>query len=266
MTPSDAPALAPTAEGARGGAAAVNGTTGEAARDAAAVKEGLGVGAPAFTIRPVKEEEEEAVRSLLREGFQSNVKAFYWAIASGLKVPMAGLLVGCAGAAVASPKNAPTIAAAGASLAALAAGGMLLWFKSKHRALQRASMADDLGCIASYYTEERQGPGTGFWVAVSNSGDLLGCVGLQRRTEERAEFRRLAVSLKARRMGIARALTAHAVAAARAAGVRTMFLSTSTAQHAACTMYERDGWKVVSTKAVPVLDLRIVRFELQLKA
>eukprot|EP00955_Chlamydomonas_euryale_P034033 349679-Chlamydomonas_euryale.AAC.16 len=77
---------------------------------------------------------------------------------------------------------------------------------------------------------------------------------------------RLAVSLKARRMGIARALTAHAVAAARAAGVRTMFLSTSTAQHAACTMYERDGWKVVSTKAVPVLDLRIVRFELQLKA
>eukprot|EP00955_Chlamydomonas_euryale_P034036 349679-Chlamydomonas_euryale.AAC.19 len=81
----------------------------------------------------------------LPRSFQSNVKAFYWAIASGLKVPMAGLLVGCAGAAVASPKNAPTIAAAGASLAALAAGGMLLWFKSKHRALQRASMADDLG-------------------------------------------------------------------------------------------------------------------------
>ncbi|KAG1680966.1 hypothetical protein FOA52_009925 [Chlamydomonas sp. UWO 241] len=226
------------------------------------------MGSDGFTIRPIRPEDEPRVRDMIVDGFVSNSHNFHRVRALGSAHIALGWGAAVAAAVVAKPQYAAAIVCAGVAVVGVACVRMYYTFESLMDGYIKHALGDDLKSICDFYREGSTvqpdaGPGTGFWVAVSNAtGKVMGCVALQRRTDKRAEFRRLSVSRSARRQGIARALTNHAMSVATAAGVKTLFLSTSVGQPSAIDMYTRAGWVVA--KETRQIGIVIKHFELSL--
>lgn len=87
------------------------------------------------------------------------------------------------------------------------------------------------------------GRGSGFWLALSPDGALLGTFALKPQGEAGAELRRMYVDPAARRRGVARAMLAEAEALCAAWGVRRLFLTTSSLNQAAIALYRRAGYR-----------------------
>jgi putative acetyltransferase len=79
-------------------------------------------------------------------------------------------------------------------------------------------------------------PTGALWVAWAGE-DALGCVALQEIAPETAELKRMYVRPEARGRGVARRLTAHAIAVAGARGYGRLRLGTLTTMHAAQRLY-----------------------------
>lgn len=84
-------------------------------------------------------------------------------------------------------------------------------------------------------------PTGGLWVAWDD-GEAAGCVALQPIADGVAELKRMYVRPEARRRGIARLLTEHAIAAARAMGYTTMRLGTLSTMTSAQQLYTGLGF------------------------
>ena len=85
-------------------------------------------------------------------------------------------------------------------------------------------------------------PRGGLWVAWSDDAPV-GCVAIQELAPDTAELKRMYVRPEARRRGVARRLTEHAVAVAAALGFRRLRLGTLETMDAAQRLYESVGFR-----------------------
>eukprot|EP00195_Chlamydomonas_chlamydogama_P017682 CAMPEP_0202914536 /NCGR_PEP_ID=MMETSP1392-20130828/63295_1 /ASSEMBLY_ACC=CAM_ASM_000868 /TAXON_ID=225041 /ORGANISM="Chlamydomonas chlamydogama, Strain SAG 11-48b" /LENGTH=229 /DNA_ID=CAMNT_0049606209 /DNA_START=155 /DNA_END=844 /DNA_ORIENTATION=+ len=109
-----------------------------------------------------------------------------------------------------------------------------------------ASLSDDLKDIQTFYSEKGAGPGSVFLVACMTSAEgreeVVGHVGLERKSDTEAELRRMSVRPGIRRAGIGSRLCKALIDHARGAGFKRVFLATSSAQQPAMKLYKGQGW------------------------
>eukprot|EP00668_Euglena_longa_P034882 GGOE01044779.1.p2 GENE.GGOE01044779.1~~GGOE01044779.1.p2 ORF type:complete len:151 (+),score=47.12 GGOE01044779.1:374-826(+) len=114
-----------------------------------------------------------------------------------------------------------------------------------------ANLADDLTDIATFYSAEGAGPGSMFWVAcvaceeegLPPAMEVIGTVGLERKTAQEAELRRMSMRAEYQGCGIAQRLCRVLLDHARQSGFETIVLSTSNGQPGAIAMYTKLGWR-----------------------
>ncbi|KAF8162689.1 acyl-CoA N-acyltransferase [Crassisporium funariophilum] len=160
-----------------------------------------------------------------------------------------------------------------------------------------ASLEDDLKDVAHHYGLKRvSGEGSGkvdgyaptaascFWVAESYREDseddshteIVGSIGLGECTPKYphndksiADMRRMIVSRKYRRRGIAKVLLETLIDRARNQGIKTITLTTTIYQPGAVIMYEKYGWVLQWKEALPILlgdKLMLLHYSLDLTA
>lgn len=111
--------------------------------------------------------------------------------------------------------------------------------------------------------------GSHMWVAERN-GRIVGMVGLIHNENHKpgvAELQRMSVSTTCRKMGIARKLLAQLIKHARAEGLQTIVLTTTSAQGPAVGLYKKYGFKCMEVFPYPqkiLKDLEYWSFDLQL--
>ena len=114
-------------------------------------------------------------------------------------------------------------------------------FEEDIRAYVRHSLADDLADIPSHYLKE---PGGHFWVAELD-GQVVGMVGIQRRSDAEAELRRMSVASEARRQGIGWKLLEATETFCREQGYQRIRLTTVDLLQPAIAMYQKFGFQLV---------------------
>ena len=102
------------------------------------------------------------------------------------------------------------------------------------------SLQDDLADVPLHYLS---GPGSNFWVAEAD-GKLIGMAGLQGRSADVAQLRRLSVDIHWRRQGIGRKLLDRAQSFAIRHGYTRLCLSTITRLKPAIALYEDSGFRL----------------------
>jgi GNAT superfamily N-acetyltransferase len=112
------------------------------------------------------------------------------------------------------------------------------------RYIQR-SLSDDLANIPHHY---QIGSRSNFWVAEAN-GEIRGMVGIQHRSDEEAELRRMSVAGSSRRQGIGRRLLETVEEFCRQHGYRRIRLTTVSHLQPAIAMYQRCGYQLVGEEA-----------------
>jgi GNAT superfamily N-acetyltransferase len=103
------------------------------------------------------------------------------------------------------------------------------------------SLIDDLADIPAHYLNER---GSHFWVAERDS-EIVGIVGVQRRTDEEAELRRMSVASGSRRLGIGQKLLEICEKYCRDQGYCRVRLTSARFLRPAISMYRARGYKQV---------------------
>ena len=102
------------------------------------------------------------------------------------------------------------------------------------------SLNDDLADITASYMDD---PANHFWVA-DEDGEVKGMVGVQRRSDQEAELRRMSVASTARRQGVGLMLLETVEAFCRDRGHQRIQLTTVTLLTAAIAMYRRFGFRL----------------------
>ena len=102
----------------------------------------------------------------------------------------------------------------------------------------RQSLNDDLSDIPANYLDS---PGSCFWVAEVD-GEIKGMVGIQRRSDEEAELRRMSVANDARRQGIGRQLLETVEDFCRNWGYVRVRLTTHMMLEPAIALYRKNGY------------------------
>ncbi|TFK24639.1 acyl-CoA N-acyltransferase [Coprinopsis marcescibilis] len=171
-------------------------------------------------------------------------------------------------------------------LGAFISAASTLFFVVHRRALSRMMLkhADnrnhsDMHNVYSHYKIASNGPDN-FWVAElvnkrETSGRVVGCVGLDTSPipgDGTAELRRMAVDPTVRGRGIGKLLIQAAIDHAKTHRVTTIWLTTSGHQTVATGLYEKFGWKRLSTRSrlaspnkfADWVDVRLVDFVLTL--
>ena len=106
----------------------------------------------------------------------------------------------------------------------------------------RESLNDDLADIQANYLDP---PGSCFWVAVVD-GEIKGMVGIQYRSDEEAELRRMSVASDARRQGIGRQLLETVEDFCRKWGYARIRLTTHMMLKPAIALYRKNGYCMVA--------------------
>ena len=112
------------------------------------------------------------------------------------------------------------------------------------RYIQR-SLLDDLADIPHHYQSQS---GSDFWVAEVD-GEIKGIVGVQRRSHEEAELRRMSVASGSRRQGIGRRLLETVEDFCRQEGYQRIHLTTVSQLQPAIAMYQRCGYQLTGQEA-----------------
>ncbi len=102
-------------------------------------------------------------------------------------------------------------------------------------------LADDLSDIPGHYLNA---PCNNFWVAEAD-GEIKGMVGIQYRSDEEAELRRMSVASDTRRQGTGRRLLEIVETFCREQGYQRIRLTTATQLQPAIAMYQRCGYRLI---------------------
>lgn len=106
------------------------------------------------------------------------------------------------------------------------------------------SVKEDLTHIADIYDCRSSSPKGGFWVAHLRGQDkLLGMVGLEYKTQDEAELRRMSVHKDARLLGVGSRLLTHLIAYATKEGFNQCILSTLVRMVPGRKLYEKHGFE-----------------------
>lgn len=114
-------------------------------------------------------------------------------------------------------------------------------FEEDMRAYVQHSLADDLADIPFHYLTP---PGSHFWVAELD-GQVVGIVGIQRRSDAEAELRRMSVATQHRRQGVGWMLLETAEAFCRKQGYQRIRLTTVDLLQPAIALYQKFGFQLV---------------------
>lgn len=106
----------------------------------------------------------------------------------------------------------------------------------------RDSLNDDLADISANYLDSA---GSCFWVAEVD-GEIKGMVGIQRRSDEEAELRRMSVASDARGQGIGRQLLETVEDFCRKWGYARIRLTTHMMLKPAIALYRKNGYCMVA--------------------
>jgi N-acetylglutamate synthase-like GNAT family acetyltransferase len=106
----------------------------------------------------------------------------------------------------------------------------------------------DLLSIESNYLQA----GGGFWVAVDESGDVIGSVGLQRETEAVAVLKKFFVKDGYRGAGVAAGLFDRLLAFADQKGVKTIILDTPSLASRSHAFYRKKGFRQIDKSEAPI--------------
>ena len=106
----------------------------------------------------------------------------------------------------------------------------------------RESLNDDLSDISANYLDS---PGSCFWIAEVD-GEIKGMVGIQRRSDQEAELRRMIVASDARRQGIGRKLLETVEDFCRKWGYARVRLTTHMMLKPAMALYRKNGYCIVA--------------------
>jgi len=104
------------------------------------------------------------------------------------------------------------------------------------------SLNDDLADIPANYLDS---PGSCFWVAEVD-GEIKGMVGIQRRSDEEAELRRMSVASDARGQGIGRQLLETVDDFCRKWGYARVRLTTHMMLKPAMALYRKNGYRMIA--------------------
>jgi GNAT superfamily N-acetyltransferase len=107
------------------------------------------------------------------------------------------------------------------------------------------SLSDDLADINASYMDD---PANHFWVA-DEDGVVKGMVGVQWRSDEEAELRRMSVASTARRQGVGLMLLETVEGFCRDRGHRRIILTTVTLLEPAIAMYQRFGFQLTGEES-----------------
>ncbi|PKB64471.1 MAG: hypothetical protein BZY80_02650 [SAR202 cluster bacterium Io17-Chloro-G2] len=107
------------------------------------------------------------------------------------------------------------------------------------------SLNDDLADIDSSYMDD---PANHFWVA-DEDGEVKGMVGVQRRSDQDAELRRMSVASTARRRGVGLMLLETVEAFCLERGHQRIQLTTVNLLTAAIAMYRRFGFELTGEES-----------------
>ena len=107
------------------------------------------------------------------------------------------------------------------------------------------SLNDDLADIDASYMDD---PANHFWVA-DEDGEIKGMVGVQWRSDEEAELRRMSVASTARRQGVGLMLLETVEAFCRDRGHQRIQLTTVTLLTPAIAMYRRFGFRLTGEES-----------------
>jgi DNA-binding MarR family transcriptional regulator/GNAT superfamily N-acetyltransferase len=130
--------------------------------------------------------------------------------------------------------------------------GDIGWITHRHGALYAQEYGWDekfealVAGIAAQFVENFDPKRERLWLAEQN-GDILGSVMLVKKTKAIAKLRVLYVEPKARGLGVGSRLVQQCIQFAREAGYRKITLWTNSMLLAARRIYEREGFKLVST-------------------
>ncbi len=106
-------------------------------------------------------------------------------------------------------------------------------------------LSDDLADINASYMDD---PANHFWVA-DEDGVVKGMVGVQWRSDEEAELRRMSVASTARRQGVGLMLLETVEGFCRDRGHRRIILTTVTLLEPAIAMYRRFGFQLTGEES-----------------
>ncbi len=104
----------------------------------------------------------------------------------------------------------------------------------------------DLDDIAKVYLR----PGSHFWVAVDDEGELIGMIGVQHHDEGTGEIRRLRVSTRTRRQGVGQALVETAIRFCQSNSYLKITLDTYMEREPAVKLFEHFHFRLQRSKIV----------------
>lgn len=108
----------------------------------------------------------------------------------------------------------------------------------------RQAIDEEIGQIGEYYSREK---GNAFFVAELGN-TLAGMFGLERKSQDAVELRRMYVRAQFRRRGLARTFLTYAVRLARDMNRKKLTLSTAEIQSAALALYRSAGFRLLRSE------------------
>jgi N-acetylglutamate synthase-like GNAT family acetyltransferase len=96
-----------------------------------------------------------------------------------------------------------------------------------------------------------------FWV-VETGSRIVGTFGIESRSEDSTELRRMYLDRDQRNRGLAQRMIGHAEARAREFGFSRMILSTAEIQKAAMAFYAKSGFQLVRTEVADAMSTKTV--------
>ena len=115
-------------------------------------------------------------------------------------------------------------------------------------------LADELRRLQDIFSAAKR---NAFWV-VTLDDEIIGTFGIENRSRDTTELRRMYLDRRHRGTGIAQRMLECAEARARELGFSTMILSTAEIQRAALKFYRKNGYHPVKTEVAETMSVRTV--------
>jgi len=115
-------------------------------------------------------------------------------------------------------------------------------------------LADELRQLQDVFSANKR---NAFWV-VTLGDEIIGTFGIESRSADTTELRRMYLDRPHRGAGIAQLMLKYAETRARELGFSTMILSTAEIQRAALKFYRKNGYRLVKTEVAEAMSVRTV--------
>jgi len=118
----------------------------------------------------------------------------------------------------------------------------------------QASIDGEMSRLGDVFAETK---GNALWV-VEACDEIIGMCGIESRSDDSTELRRMYLDRRHRGRGIAQSMLLHAETRARELGFTKLILSTAELQKAAISFYHKSGYRLVKTERANIMSTRTV--------